>query len=118
MPSVIVTGQSGGMLVISGNFFSGRNWPVGGIQFRNDKSTSGNIYIAMSGNVTVTSGSYPLSGGIYSGGLDGFPLAPGDAYFIPMQGIQNKGPNSGNVSIYAALDAAASGFNRLYFEGF
>lgn len=119
MPSAQITNQSGGMLLVSGNFFSGVFRPQGGCQIRADRANSGNIYVALSGGVTVGSGSYPLSGGIYSGALDGMELGPGDAYWIPAIAWSNKaGPTSGTPSIYVATDAAASGFARVWFEIF
>ena len=118
MPSVNITNQSGGMLIISGSFLSGYNLPMGGIQFRADKNNSGNIFVGLSGGVTVTSGGYPLSGGIYSGALDGMQLSPGDSYFVPRLSINNRGAESGTMNVYAACDAVSSGFSRIFFEVF
>lgn len=120
MPSVILTNASGGQLLFSGNMWSGVMRPVGGVQFRADRANSGNIYVGLSGNLTIKSGDYPLSGGAYSGGLDGMQVGPGDAYFLPAIAFANKGgASSGVPNIYVGCDAAASGgFARLYYETF
>ena len=119
MPSVFITNQSGGHLLFSGDMWSGQFRPQGGVQLRADRSNSGNIYVGLSGWVTVRSGDYPLSGGGYTlGQLDGMQIGPGDAYWIPAIGFANKGGvTSGTPNIYVACDAAASGgFARLFYE--
>lgn len=119
MPSVICTNQSGGQLIFSGNMWSGVFRPQAGVQFKADRVNSGSVYIAMSGNMTVQSGGFPLSGGLYSGALDGMQLGPGDAYWLPAIAFANKGgPTSGTPNIYAATDAGASGQARLYVDAF
>lgn len=122
MPSILL-GQpyaSGATQVISGNFWSGRKAePVGGVQLF-WVSSGGNAYIALSGGgpplsggfMTINSGTLQLSGGNASGMLDGFPMAPGAGYFIPKLACGL----SGNLSIFALCDQAASGTGRLYFE--
>lgn len=119
MPSVIVTGQSGGMLVYSGAILSGRGIiPIGGVQLKADTRNSGSIYIGFSGGVTVQSGALVANAGAWSGnGLDGMQLEPGATYFVPaIANAARQGPTSGVANIYAAIDAPASGFNRLYWE--
>lgn len=114
MPSIIL-GQplaSGPQIIVSGNPWSGQQaqFPVGGIQFR-WVSSGGNAYIGMSGGMTITSGGMMQSGG---GLLDGMPMAPGDAYFIPRLGLKT----SGAYTVYGMCDVAASGAGRLFFEIF
>jgi hypothetical protein len=128
MPSLVL-GQpyaSGAQLVVSGNLFSGRLTPIGGIQLR-WMSSGGNAYIAFSGGgpplsggfMTTNSGGFGLSGGCLSGMLDGFPLAPGDGFFVPMAALQiRQGPQSGSVNLWASFDPAASGVGRLNFDPF
>ena len=121
MPSCIIDNSaSGGQLIISGNFWSGKLLPVGGVNFVADPNNSGLIYIGFSGGLTVRSGNYPLSGGIYSGANDGCPVKPGNTYFVPAIAFGNRGGfNSGQPNMYAACDAAASGgFARLFFDTF
>lgn len=116
MPSLVL-GQplaSGPQIIVSGNPWSGlAPTPVGGIQFR-WISSGGNAYIGLSGGMTINSGQMFLSGGPNSGLLDGFPLAPGDGYFIPKLAF----PLSGTYNVYAMCDQVASGVGRLYFERF
>ncbi len=127
MPSVLYAGGvSGPQLLISGNPFSGQLAPIGGIQLVADRSNSGSLYIGFSGNMTQTSGSFPLSGG---GLADGIQLGPGGAYFIPRQCIRGIFSGAGGVSsgmsnllsgspfnIFFLGDAAVSGQGRLYWE--
>ena len=126
MPSVIL-GQpaaSGAQLVISGNPYSGRLEPVGGIQLL-WVSSGGNCYIAFSGGnpplsggfMTINSGSMALSGGAASGMLDGMIIPPGGGYFIPKIALGSTGgTTSGTFNLFALCDQAASGIGRLYFE--
>ena len=111
MPSTLI-GQpvaSGPQQVVSGNPWSGQIEPQGGIQFKWDKNASGFIYLGLSGNLTLNSGGFFMSGG---GLADGVQLAPGDAYFIPKIGFRT----SGTFSVYARHDAAVSGQARLFYE--
>lgn len=114
MPSLIL-GQpvaSGPNIIVSGNPWSGKNpKPVDGVQLR-WMSSGGNAFIGLSGNFTVTSGGFLLSGGTNSGLGDGMFLAPGDSYFLPKAvcGL------SGTYNVFATCDVAASGVGRLFFE--
>lgn len=111
MPSLIV-GQplaSGPIQIISGNPWSGGRHPITGIQLVLDRSASGCVYVGFSGNVTMTSGGFFLSGSI--GINDGLQLAPGAAYFVPKGALI-----SGQYNVYVWHDAACSGQARLYFE--
>ena len=113
---------SGAQLLFSGNPFSGRPWPVGGVQLRLDKTASGNAYIystqVLSGEYQIyPAGTIPtyISGGMFlsGGGLaDGMIMYPGDGLFIPKSfaGI------SGQIQIAAICDAACSGQARLWYE--
>lgn len=112
MPSVRIGVVSGGQIVLSGVPWSGTACPQGLVVLRWERAASGNIYIALSGNMTVNSGGFSTSGGFaHSGLLDGMQLGPGEVYTIPKIGLQT----SGTFTVYATPDAAASG-NRLYFE--
>ena len=117
MPSVLVGLVSGGQRILSGfgGLWSGKALqPVGGVQLRWDRNASGNIYIALSGPMTVNSGGYSVSGGsAHSGLLDGMQIGPGGTYFVPRLGTGL----SGFLDVFGAPEAAASG-NRLYFEVF
>jgi hypothetical protein len=112
MPSVIFTGQSGGMPLISGALGSGLHpVPITGVQILVARNASGSLYVGLSGGVTVLSGSYPLSGG---GQRDGLELGPGDTYFVPkgcLTAASGSPPN-----IFVAGDAATSGQTRIYWE--
>ncbi len=126
MPSILI-GQpylSGAVTVISGNPWSGKLEPAGGIQLR-WISSGGNCYIALSGGgpplsggfMTINSGTFPLSGGGASGLLDGMPMAPGDAYFVPRSALGSRdGQTSGRFNLFALADATASGVGRLFYE--
>jgi hypothetical protein len=109
MPSAVVGFTSGGQVLYSGTAYSGRLVPVGGVQIVAHPSNSGNVYVALSGGVTVTSGGFPLSGG---GLLDGIPLAAGSSYFVPKSALGA----SGFVNIWLASDAACSGQARVHWE--
>ena len=112
MPSTLLGNPlaSGPQIVCSGNPFSGTVKPVGGIQFRLAPNASGNCYIGFSGNITMTSGGFFLSGTL--GLADGMILAAGDAYFAPKLVF----PISGVFNTYVHADAACSGQARLYWE--
>jgi len=117
MPSVLVGNISGGTQLFSGWPYSGRpQLPVGGVQLRWDPNASGYAYVALSGGVTINSGTFFLSGGSLSSGtlgiMDGFPLKPGDPYFLSKLNF----PVSGLMNIWIACDAAASGQARMYYE--
>lgn len=133
MPSFIL-GQppaSGGQPIFSGFPFSGRYGVTGGIQIRIDKSTSGNVYLYLSGAYVHPASGGPLlnSGGMFlSGGISGFPqsglgimdpttvLYPGDGFFIPRLAINTL---SGGIGGPCMLhDAAVSGQGRVYWEAF
>jgi hypothetical protein len=111
MPSVIVGNPalSGAQIVVSGFPWSGQIRPVGGVQLRWSSTASGNCFIGLSGGTTVTSGGMFLSGG---GLLDGMLLTPGDGYWVPRIGTGL----SGNLTIYAQCEPAASGQGRLFYE--
>ena len=124
MPSLVLGNDpaSGAIQILSGNPWSGFVVePIGGIQLR-WISSGGSAYIALSGGgppksggfMTINSGAMILSGGIASGMLDGFPLAPGDSYFIPKLAFKQ----SGVFNVYALCDQAASGVGRLYWEAY
>ena len=112
MPSTLIGNPpaSGGQILVSGFPWSGNIRPQGGVMLRLDKSSSGAIYIGLSGAMTITSGGLFLSGA--SGLLDGMPMYPGDAMWIPRIGTGN----SGSLAIYALAEAACSGQARLYYE--
>ena len=109
MPSVLLGLQSGGENLFSGGTWSGYNVePLSAIVLRLDRTASGNVYVGLSGGVTITSGGFYLSGG---GLLDGIPLYPGDVYEIPRLGAGL----SGNPQVYFTSVAAASGQSRLCY---
>lgn len=134
MPSSIVTyiPGSGFTPLFSGNPWSGRVEPVGGIQLRADRANSGNLYISLSGGnlysgqfgtlvgsggPTITSGQ-GWGSGILSGQMDGMQLGPGDPYLIPRLAFQ-LGQGSGYFQICAGADPACSGgFARIYSEAY
>lgn len=110
MPSLIVGAQSGGVLMFSGSIFSGNvvNKPAGGIQLVADAGNSGTVYVGLSGGITITSG-----GGMSSGGLmDGMPVVPGAAYFVPKIALAA----SGTPNIWLTVPAAISGMARVYWQ--
>lgn len=104
---------SGGTNILSGNYWSGTFAPVGGIQLVAWPANSGNVYVGLSGGVTITSGVFQKSGG--PSRLDGVPLAPGATYFIPKLAFSNV---SGTPQVFAQPDAACSGQARLFWEVF
>lgn len=117
MPSVIVGAISGGMQLVSGNFWSGvaAFRPQGTVQLRWDPTlSSGRCYVGFSGGITTGSGAVIGSGGIASGMLDGMILNPSDSYMIPRLAFGL----SGNLDIFVTCDAAVSGVGRLWFEIF
>lgn len=111
MPSVLIGNPlaSGPQIIVSGNPWSGRVVPQGGIQFRLAREASGNVYLGWSGNITLNSGGMFLSGG---GLADGMQIGPGDAYFVPRIAFET----SGALNVYARHDAAVSGQGRLYYD--
>lgn len=107
MPSVIVGAQSGGVVLISGNPFSGRLWPIAGVLLKPSRDNTAAVYATFSGVATITSG-----GGLSSGGgADGMELSPGDAYMVP------KAFCSGDVQKIRLTVAAASSGQRVFWEG-
>lgn len=113
MPSVLVSPLSGGMILYSGNLWSGQGafHPVGSIQLRLSPDASGNAYVGFSGNLTVNSGGIFGSGA--GGRMDGMIMTPGDSYNIPKLAFI-----SGQCNIYMSCDAACSGQARMYWEAF
>jgi hypothetical protein len=106
MPGAIVTNASGGQNLLSGNYWSGQGWPVpvGGVQVVPGPSNSGNLWIGMSGGVTVNSG----------GPMDGVPVKPGQAWFVPRVHLFQ---GSGSPQLWVACEPSTSGFNSVFFEG-
>lgn len=113
MPSILVGVISGGQLMVSGTLTSGRQpKPQGGIQIKAGGANSGNVYVALSGNMTINSGVLS-AGGVASGGnMDGLALSPGDAYWVPAGAMAV----SGAINVYLGTDAASSGQARIYYE--
>lgn len=109
MPSFIFGGSSGGDLLISGNPWSGQIRPQAGIQLKLGSTSPGNIYVGLSGGVTVSSGGFFQSGG---GLMDGMEITPGQSYWIPRVATGL----SGNISIYVNGEGACSGVSRIYYE--
>ena len=112
MPSFVIGCRSGGDQVLSGCSWSGQlAKPQGGIRLKVERSTtfSGNIYIGLSGGVTITSGLHFLSG---TGNMDGYPIGPGDELFIP----RSATGLSGTINVFATTLATGSGIARLYYE--
>ena len=122
MPSTLVGGQSGGVLLVSGNIYSGSfldvgtGYPgaqgrVGGIQLKLGGDASGFVYVGLpglSGTVmTTTSGGFLSSGGL----ADGIPLSPGQDYFVPRSRM-----TSGIQTVRLIPVAAASGQARMFWE--
>lgn len=121
MPSAIIDATSGGVNIVSGNYFSGQGSfkPVGGVKLKAWDSNSGTIYIALSGGVTVLSGMFQASGGLASGGkMDGYPLGRGDTYEVPRLGYSSSGTFSGTCGLFVTPDAACSGQARVFWEAY
>jgi len=116
MPSLIVGFLSGGINLLSGNYYSGTKSqiPTGGLQLRADKNNPGVIYFALSGGITIQSGAIQQSGGALSGLTDGLPIYAGDACFVPRIGLGL----SGQMQLFVASDLNGSGTNRLYYDSF
>lgn len=116
MPSTLIgvpagSGIAGPQLVYSGNLWSGQGKiPTGSLFLKLSPTSSGNIYIGFSGNMTMNSGHVFLSGG---GTADGIVLAPGDTFTVPKLVLR-----SGQLNVYAHHDAACSGQARLYWQPF
>lgn len=111
MPSLILGNRSGGENILSGNTFSGHILsPIGGVTLRLAATASGNIYVGMSGGVTINSGG--VAPNHLSGMLDGVLVPPGGTWVVPKAFL---GP-SGFPQIFIATDPAASGQARLYYE--
>jgi hypothetical protein len=111
MPSYLVSNLSGGDLLYSGDLYSGYGAPYGGVIVTADKKNSGNIYVSLSGGMTIQSGGVWLSG--RAGVMDGIAIPPGTSYWIPKTGIVKT---SGTLNIYVASDAACSGQAVAYYE--
>lgn len=113
MPSTIVgyPVASGPQPLISGNPWSGSFNPESEIRLKLDRTASGSVYVGLSGNITMTSGSYFLSGG---GLNDGYCMLPGDEYRIPRSAMTA----SGTINVYMRHDAACSGQARIHYELF
>lgn len=114
MPSIILGNPlaSGPQQIVSGNYWSGRAGPVGGIQLVLYPDASGLAYVGLSGGTTMRSGGFFLSGTL--GRLDGMPLSPGVPYFIPKMALGR----SGSFNVWVWADAACSGQARLGWEAF
>lgn len=98
-----------GSQLVSGNPWSGRPVPTGSIYLKNSITSSGIVYISLSGGMTLTSGGSLSSGGL----IDGMELNPGEPYTIPRLGA------SGVFNLFATTGAATtSGFCRLFWEAF
>ena|ERR1700722_19360561 len=111
MPSILANGQSGGQLVISGLQWSGyHRVPMDGIQLVWDPLASGNAYVGLSGSYSGTGGVTIHSGTL----LDGLPMQPGGAYFVPYAGCQP----SGFIGVTFTHDVAASGLAFMAYEVF
>lgn len=109
MPSILVGVISGGQLMVSGTVTSGRQpKPQGGIQIKAGGANSGNVYVALSGGMTINSGGVNNN----SGAMDGLALSPGDAYWVPAGAMTT----SGAINVYLGTDAASSGQARIYYE--
>lgn len=113
MPSVILASVSGGQNILSGAYplFQPPN-PLGSILVKADVRNSGFIYMGFSGGVTVTSGTFVLSG-ITGGMLDGMQIAPGQAVTVQKCTWTQT---SGTINIFMAPDAACSGHARVYWQ--
>jgi hypothetical protein len=113
MPSILVGVVSGGQLMVSGTLTSGRQpKPQGGIQLKAASNNSGNVYVALSGNMTINSGLISAAGVASGGNMDGVALAPGDAYWVPAGAMTV----SGAINVFLGTDAASSGTARIYYE--
>ncbi len=113
MPSTIISAASGAPFpLVSGNPWSGQgtSHPIGEVRLCLDPSASGNAYISYSGDTTINSGGYFLSGGGLS---DGMILKPGERYNVPKLCF-----TSGKLNVYVTCDAACSGRGRLYWDAF
>lgn len=105
MPSLIVGAQSGGVPLVSGMVYSGYGLPKQGVRLYNDVVSSGPVYAAWSGGVTIGSG-----GALTSGGMnDGIPIPPNVTYHMPM-------PPGGPASVYLTITAANSGLCRVWWN--
>lgn len=118
MPSVLLGFLSGGTNVLSGNYFSGQGSlkPLGGVQLMAWPNNSGNVYVSLSGGVTILSGTFQQSGSLLSGlgAMDGIPLAAGTPYFVQKMAF----PVSGSPAIFCQPDANCSGQARIFWEAY
>ncbi len=125
MPSILVvfssgnlnSGAPGGTNILSGNYWSGQGaqHPYAGVRLATPATNSGNLYIGLSGGMTVTSGGLNTSGAANSsGGMDGMVLPPNTVYFVPRLAFGT----SGTPRIFVQPDAACSGQARIHWEVF
>lgn len=129
MPQILLGAQSGGINILSGNYWSGQgtNHPVGGVQLMAHPNNSGIIYVALSGpiglnsggvSVTQNSGVFQQSGSIASGlgNMDGMPLTAGTPYFIPRLAFPQSSSGVILPQIWVTPDANCSGQARVNWE--
>lgn len=110
MPSTILTSQSGGVLLCSGNILSGGPQLVGGIQLKLAVGAPAIVYVGLP-NLSGTVNTSTSGGSLSSGGLtDGMEISPGDSYFIPKTRLV-----SGVMTPRIIVPAAASG-GRMFWE--
>ena len=123
MPSILVgfasgnlnSGALGGTNILSGNYWSGQGalHPYAGVQLATPSNNSGNLYIGLSGGMTVNSGGLNTSGyANFSGGMDGMVMPPNTSYFIPRLAFGT----SGTPRVIVQPDSACSGQARLFWE--
>jgi hypothetical protein len=91
--------------------------PFAFVNLKLDTSAGGRAYVCLSGGVSGGAGNPHLnSGGTFlsgSGLLDGYLMSPGDVYQVARRSCSYV---SGQLSIFAYCDAAASGVARMYWE--
>lgn len=118
MPGLLLEGHiSGGVNILSGNFFSGvGSKPYSQVFLKAWPANSGTVYVGLSGGVTVLSGGFHLSGGVggANGIRNGMPLARSETYIVPKLGFTL----SGSPAIFVQPDAACSGQAWIFFEPF
>lgn len=115
MPSLQFFDRSGGIVLVSGNIFSGsyldyagQGCKVGGIQFRNSATSPGPVYVCLM-PLSGQAGTFNSGGSLSSGGLaDGMELVPGGNYFVPRSRMTNLS-GQGLLAISLVGPAASSG---------